>query len=497
MENLQQAFACACRLARDSPYRTAGAAAAVLAVTAGRLLRAQRQPTGPTRRLRASSLGSTRLLVSDAFGIDGYDAIINAAVRFDGALPPTEAVADVFMTHAAAHMRFAGVPLQARPLGEVHWTPRVLKVAHHIRERGTADEAATRRAVDAVVRTTQLADKGEPWWEVHVLREAGGGGTLLVRIHHALGDGISLVQALAPLLTDAQGTALELDHMFRQRKMGGGAPRSLLARIARPISTALDVVRCAVRGIALTAVGKDTALRFAQYMPDHDHVTVYLPTHKLATIKAIKNAAGDATTVNDVEFALFAGMVRRFELEHDGAVNIDTARMRALTPLALPEDVCEATRFSTVLRNTFTMISNDVPLRGATPAARLDASHSSWQRLKQGAAVPVAFALHRIAAQGPLALQRQTASEMQRRTSVVFSNVPGPDSPTYVAGQQVCAIHMIYPNLIPQVGILSLNGSVNVCLSMRHDKAVDLQHVLPALFAEELTAMCAAFGVTQ
>jgi hypothetical protein len=484
------------------PVTAAVAAVAVAAAVA--FVRQRRQVPkadgAPPRRLRASSLGTTKLMVTGSYDVEGYDTIINVAARFDGGLPDTAAFADLFLAHAAPHMRFSCVPMQEKPLGEVFWTPRAIDRAHHFLDVATEDEADTRRAVDAIVDTV-LADKDRPWWEAHLLRERnGGGGTLLLRMHHAIGDGISIVQALAPCMTDAAGAAVDLEHLFKQRSFRAPVDKNasiVSSVLLKPLAKVVDVVRSLAKVIAVSTMGGDTKTRFTRFsLPVGDHVTVYLPTHRLATIKAIKNAAGAATTVNDVEFALFAGMVRRFELEHDGAVNIDTAQMRAMTPLALPEDVCEATRHSTLLRNYWSFLCNRIPVDQQTPAARLAASRSTWQRIKQSSVVGVSLFLQRIVcATASLAVQRKTAVDLGSGVTVTFSNVPGPDVPVYVAGKRVSALHMIYPNLIPQVGIISVGGAMNICLSMRRDPEIDVRPVMTAYFEQELADMCSAFNV--
>jgi hypothetical protein len=42
-------------------------------------------------------------------------------------------------------------------------------------------------------------DPGRPLWEVHVVRGAGLGGAALIRVHHALADGISLMRLMLSL----------------------------------------------------------------------------------------------------------------------------------------------------------------------------------------------------------------------------------------------------------------------------------------------------------
>ena len=69
----------------------------------------------------------------------------------------------------------------------------------------------------------------------------------------------------------------------------------------------------------------------------------------------------------------------------------------------------------------------------------------------------------------------------------------------YIAGSKIVEIHTLYPNLIPQVIILSVNGEMHYSLMCKHFGQVgresDCKIALPKLFKEELDELCQAYNV--
>ena len=483
------------------PYQLAAAATAAVVTTAvaGRAVlgRGKKQPK---RRMRATSIGSSRFMVSgttDPKVLPTYDTIINISVTLEP-FPDVKQLKKEFGETMLTHLRLRSVPFQRGPCAEVDWVVQNVELDHHFVQHHVPNAAAAQTLIDHLSNAL-LRDKSKPWWEVHTVRVDGQtSGFMVIRIHHGIADGISLVEAFAPLLKDRTGKPLDLAALFNPRNLTAGKKKpGLAARLGQavgfPISFVIETLK--VVGLATLPGDKPTRFCHSQWPYTGPRISVVFPSHSLALIKAIKDKAGKGTTVNDVEFALFAGTIRRFLQAHDPQVDLTKLRMRSLTPLALLEQADPETKYATMLRNLFTFVVNTLPVGVADPVERLRASNSTWSRLKASAAVPAAFFVHKLTAKLPLAFQRQTVLDLMSRHSVVFSNVPGAQQPAYVAGSRIVATHMIYPNLTPQVGIISLDGRVHMCVTMQPDKELDLRQVLPPLFQAELEATANALGV--
>jgi hypothetical protein len=482
------------RLSEPPVSYIAAAMTILLAAFAGRRL-LRKKPKSPPRRLRATSIGSTRFMVSGTVDTPQFDTLINICCTMDP-VPDLNRLKADFSAEVLPHQRMHSVPFQRKPLDQVVWIAQRVDLEHHFVVHDVPTTAAARTLIDHLA-SMLLRDKSRPWWEIHLIRPADSkAGFMIIRVHHAIGDGVSLMEAFAPLLRDQFGGKLDLSSQFNPRHQTAKSKRSFnpFRAVAYWATFVQEVLR--VVGFAALPGDKDNRFVHDRWPYTGRRITVYMPSHKLSVIKAIKDKAGAGVTVNDVEFALFAGTLRRFLEKHDPKVDLNKATMRAMTPLALLERVDPGTQYSTVLRNLFTFVVNELPTKKGTPLERLRASHASWNRLKTCAAVPAAFFIHNVSSRLPLAMQRQTLRDLFCRMSCVFSNVPGPQGRCFVAGSEVTAVHMIYPNIIPQVGILSLNGQVHMCLSVvADDQGVDLRKELPRCFQEELAALAAEVGV--
>ena len=65
-----------------------------------------------------------------------------------------------------------------------------------------------------------------------------------------------------------------------------------------------------------------------------------------------------------------------------------------------------------------------------------------------------------------LKLARQTLYDTFSRHSLVFSNVPGPQYPCLFGGEKGIGCYMLFNNLIPQIGILSYNNQIYMCMTI-------------------------------
>lgn len=186
---------------------------------------------------------------------------------------------------------------------------------------------------------------------------------------------------------------------------------------------------------------------------------IRFPTIRMELIKQLKDAAG--VTVNDIIFAVFTGAVRRYCIAKDDPLLRDEGgkklRMRALMPIAFPRPAAKDPSQS--MNNKWCFLSVEMPINEPDAVGRVATAAAITSALKDSPMAPVQLAIQNKALPWvPRAIAQDTAYQLFRRHSVVFSNVPGPQEPVFWAGEQVVGAQMIYPNLLPQVGILSYNG---------------------------------------
>eukprot|EP00966_Prymnesium_polylepis_P025238 581987-Prymnesium_polylepis.1 len=266
--------------------------------------------------------------------------------------------------HFLSFDALAGVPKNGR------WEPVAFDESKHLLFAVVDNEAALVPWIEKAMVTPLVNKASGPWWEIHAVSTRDASQALLFfRVEHACADGIALTQVLSRVCTSLDGS-----------------PMPAAAYTKRPKEKA-DF--CAVLCAALKAAFKYAVLPFGPYDSDlpitpplaeraaglhfnGQRKLVQVPPHPLSQIKAIKNAAGDATTINDVIYAAFAGALRRYcqmraeqgSWESASWEN-DATAARALVPITFPRAA------DAPLINDWTFVNTELPLLEETPAARL------------------------------------------------------------------------------------------------------------------------------
>ena len=142
------------------------------------------------------------------------------------------------------------------------------------------------------------------------------------------------------------------------------------------------------------------------------------------------------------------------------------------------------------------------------------AAAAMWSATKTSSIVPATLLVTWIASKLPLAFRQAVARNLQKNTSILFSNVPGPQFPVFVRNLRIQSAHIMCPNLNPYIGLFSLDGWVHMCGTFYDDAfgcvaangapiRVDrdelkrqLQQDLPHFFAVELTELAVACGLS-
>ena len=170
-----------------------------------------------------------------------------------------------------------------------------------------------------------------------------------------------------------------------------------------------------------------------------------------------------------------------------------------MTPYAMLEagGCPPLSKYHVQLRNHWTFVANELAIQQTDILSRLEASHRSWSMIKTTFRVPVTFLLHGIVCRFlPLRAQQWIARNMQLNSTVVFSNVPGPQTAAYLAGSKLRSAHVFCPNLCPYVGVLSFNGLVHTAASLGDER--DAPELLANAYLEEITEVAKTLcGMTQ
>jgi diacylglycerol O-acyltransferase / wax synthase len=447
----------------------------------------------PGRLDRLSALDVSNLRVED-HGMPMHVAalaIVTGAPLVDasGRLRLDEIRADVEQRLCLAP-RLRQVLCRARPgLGSPVWADDAgFDIRQHVRVCAVpapGDEAALLELCSELNRPP--LDRSRPLWEVWLLPGLADGNVgMLIRLHHAIADGIAALAMIGALLGTSPNASppavpawqaapapssrrLFADTM-RLRAAGLTATLSGLRHPARLTHRVGSVIH-QVRQLA----GEGLAPRVSWNRQAGTGRRLMLVRADLAGVKAVAHAHG--ATVNDVMLAAVAGGARRLLAERG-----------ELRPGLQPKaSVAASTRDPGDLAgagNQAGIMLVPLPVSEADPVRRLvEIGQATRERKRYPPYQPA----------GRFA-QRWMVRSMsrQRLVNLFTSNLPGPAAPLYFAGARVLEIFqvgVVQGNVTVAVGMLSYAGQLGFSIVGDADAVPDLK-----IFADGLSDALSQLG---
>lgn len=348
-------------------------------------------------------------------------------------------------------------------------------------------------------------DVRKPLWQIHYIDNYNGGCALLIRIHHCIADGISLVRVLLSL-TDKTPEP-KLDRVASLRPRAHREPsffKRFLHRAVDSTQAAVDQAQLLIRSVrdepnyplklASTAGGIALDLAKLGLAPFEPKTALKNPLCgrkkvawaeplDLAEVKACAKALGG--TVNDILLCAATGALHR----HFKAIGepipecgIRVAVPFNLRPLDQPIDT---------LGNQFGLVLVCLPVEVADPLMCFRQVQENMNRLKRSYQAQVTYSLLDLFGRGPDILERRALSLLSNKASAVLTNVPGPKDAVYLAGSK-----LVQPMFwVPQSGNIGIGMSIfsyagTVQFGITVDKAInaDPQAVM-AYFHESFEAL--------
>lgn len=301
--------------------------------------------------------------------------VINCLIEFR-TLPTRKEVEQSVIKHFLTYPRFSH-RIRRLPGDRCVWEEcESFDVNNHLLSARFTSYTELQQYIDRLM-TDNLAME-RPLWEIHLLENAIPGVKdserthfLVPRIHHSIGDGLSLVPVFMGALKDKDGKAVSLP---RFRHPHG----SLLKQLAYYGLLALRMPAALVKQGRILAGRGDTNSPFRDnhqpYVYTNVRHAVIFPSIPLQLVKDIKNACH--ATVNDVITALYTGTIRRYLEKYDpkGAVVSaqpgQTPLMRAELPFGLPSIPKDKNDRWGALHNLFVFLSVKFPIHLPSSAVR-------------------------------------------------------------------------------------------------------------------------------
>lgn len=308
-----------------------------------------------------------------------------------------------------------------------------------------------------------------PLWQFDIVEYDAGGAAVVARIHHAIADGISLINVLLslvdgggeiapermPLADKPEGGMLGsiLDPISWGLQLSGQVWRKTFSLVGNPTQTLRDSTSIAAELAYLALMPSDSQTRLKGQLSGNKRVAWTDPV-ALPEVQVVSKALG--CSINDMLLAAVAGALNGYlAAKGDETKGIE---VRALVPINLRRSGTDQE-----LGNRFGIIAVELPVGLDNPLARLYEVHRRMDALKSSYEPLVTFGLLEALGHAPKMVQDEVFEILLGRATAVMTNLPGPQEPLYLAGSRIGQI--IY--WVPQAGeiglgvsILSYNGQV-------------------------------------
>ncbi|MFJ3582318.1 wax ester/triacylglycerol synthase family O-acyltransferase [Streptomyces sp. NPDC090127] len=382
------------------------------------------------------------------------------------------------------------------PVGGAAWsTDPHFDVRRHVRAiavPGTDFGAATARLAGELME--RPVERGLPPWEMYLLTGAPDGSfAVLVKLHHALADGMRAVAIGAGIFDEIAAVTRRAARAPGGRRPRSVPPRSWLPGPGRIMGAARErigalgravEVGASVVGASVARAGRPDGSATAALAADSSGTRrVATTVLDLDRVHQVRRSSGG--TANDVLLAVVAGGLRRWL--HGRGAPLPGADPRALVPVSRRRPGAPAGTGNSLSAYLLTL-----PVTEADPAARLASVRRDMDRNKADGPLRGAGALAVLADQLPPLAHRFGAPLASGAARLLFdvlvTNVPLPRSALSLGGAPLRTLFPMAPLARGQslaVAMSPYGGRVHVGL-VADGKAVPDLDVLAAALAEEL-----------
>lgn len=293
-------------------------------------------------------------------------------------------------------------------------------------------------------------DPNEPLWDMHVVDGLPTGNALIVRIHHSVADGFSLVALMLSLVDADCEIALPSGPPPPRLDPAADLPPTgtPLARLRHHAGRAIEATRRLLadrQTLGWLSAGAPrvahTVYELLTMAPDHatslrgplsgEKVVGWSQRHPLAALKEI--ARGYGGTINDLLLLALTGAFRQV-LCARGEEPPSDAALRCVIPVNLrPLEYRTA-----ALGNGFGLVWMPLPIGRASHAERFALIKERMDRIKRSPEAFVAYGTLAGVGRCPDAVQDLLVERFfAHRNTAVVTNMPGPSKPLRLAGKTI------------------------------------------------------------
>lgn len=395
--------------------------------------------------------------------------VVTALMIFDGRLT-LQQLERVVRERMLIFERFRMRPRRRR-FRQIGWIPDEHLAARLPIEEVLLEGPATVERLEPIVSHLlgEHLDQSRALWRAYLVHGSEGSSAVIIRIHHAVADGMILLRVLDSI-TEPMGPP--------QAARSSAASLQRRRRLPLPgwLHGLFDLLLQGVSLLRLLTLPADRHSALRGPVGIHKRASWTAPF----TVESIKRAAhARGATVNDLLMAAVAGGVRRFLQTRGDPLQ---RNLRALIPVDLRGGDLRKPG------NRFGLVFLPVPIAEGDRNERVARVIEAMNRLKRMEEAPIAYHVLQMIGLVSPALQRMLVRLFERKVSMIVTNVRGPTMRRSLAG--VPLRHLLF--WVPQAASLSTGISLfsyagEVTIGVATDAEL-LPHprILAALLEDEL-----------
>ncbi len=359
---------------------------------------------------------------------------------------------------------------------------------------------------------SQVMDRGKPLWDIHVVDGlTRGRGALILRVHHALADGIGGAALVKMILDPTPEGVAAPGKRPRRTPLAPAAPPSAAAAIASGLRASLEHLidaEAAALEIAHSVLSEPGTLEaLVGLLPELLGAVERLPFNKpcsgdrkfcwtevdFSEVQAIRAVVGGS--VNDVVLTVLVRAISRYvELHGETVAN---RMIRVVCPVNLRQDNGES------MGNQISFLPVVLPMDLEDPVRMLEAVSTRTAIMKKARAADFVALVANWLGIAPPAVQEMMWKGISQVMlplplfNIICTNLPGSPQPLYCMGRRMLAL---YPQ-VPTGYDLGINCAVHTYCGKLFFGLIADAHIaedvarLRDLLGECFSQLCRAAGV--
>jgi len=376
------------------------------------------------------------------------------------------------------HIRF-----RSRPVDGSRWTEVPVDLSYHV--RFTTLGRPTNLSAHLSAQVDGTLDPDRPLWQTEFISDSRGAVvSISFRIHHVIGDGLSMMLLLYSLLDDSVESDPYRDLPLGKKKIPLCMMFLYWIRVMMCLPFAILSLACMRKDRRNVLHHDPKATRLASKKSGVVHWSKPL---SLRDVKRLRKRA--KCSLNDCLSGVIAGALRRYFQDIGESVEHDIT-------CVIPVSVRRMGSASLVINNQVSSVFLKLPISVADPVKRLKKLKKRMDALKYGATIWAVFILTHLLTLLPTRLGQYLNRSFMNRCSLLFSNVPGKSSASGVLGNKILGVLGIVP-LYGQVGcgITCITYNGNAYVTVQSHPCMPRPELIVKYFTEEFDSLCEAHNL--